>query len=156
MSDPLEDELNQEFAPAWRPDAGDTIIGRVVDLQLRTGDWEPYWIVTLELDDGERQAVHAFHFVLAEELRKIRPQIGHRIAIKYLGKPDGKRYENYRVATENKPEVDWGASPDPGASPDGAATDRPVEPDIPSATDALAASMPAAVASGPADDDIPF
>lgn len=139
----LEDELNQEFAPAWRPDPGDTIIGRVVDLQQRTGDWDPYWVVTLELDDGEREAVHAFHFVLAEELRKIRPQVGHRIAIKYLGKPDGKRYENYRVATENKPEIDWGT-----AVPEEQAKDDRQE--IP--TDDFAAAP-----AGSADvDNIPF
>lgn len=123
----LEDQLNEEFAPAWRPNEGDVIQGKVVSIAQRTGDYEPYWIVTLEKDDGTQEAIHAFHTRAKQELQKIRPQIGHRIAMKYLGKRDGKTYSyhDYRAATEHAPTVDWGKPAE--ERPEPAASDFPVD-----------------------------
>ena len=111
---PLEDDLNREFAPAWRPDPGDAVIGEVAEISSREGGYGAYPIITLTVADGTRLAVHAFHSVLLSELKKIKPQVGHRIGIKYVGRPQGKNYDVYRVATENPPDVDWETPGDPG------------------------------------------
>ena len=53
-------------------------------------------------DDGPEVAVHAFHTVLKHEIANKRPQVGDELAVKYLGIPDGKSYEAYRVLVEKK------------------------------------------------------
>lgn len=149
----LEDQLNEENAPAWRPEEGDIIEGKVVSIDQRpAGDYPAYWIVTIEKDDGTREAVHAFHSVLEQELKRIRPQVGHRIAVKYLGKKQGRNYSyaNYKAATEHKPDVEWG-TPDPEQDP--------VQSDIPADDFAAAPTVSAQNAAAQqqaADDDIPF
>ena len=71
---------------------GDKLIGTVVDLDERDSDYgdEPYPIVTVETDDGNELACHAFHTVARNELAKQRPVVGERIGIAYHGKADGK------------------------------------------------------------------
>jgi hypothetical protein len=148
----LEDQLNEENAPAWRPEEGDIIEGKVVSIDQRpAGDYPAYWIITLEKDDGSREAVHAFHSVLEQELKRIRPQVGHRIAIKYLGKKQGRNYSyaNYKAATENKPDVEWGPADE----------EKPIGSDIPSddfATAPTVAEQNAAAQKQTEHDDIPF
>lgn len=104
----LEDQLNAEQAESWKPEPGDAIIGEVVGISTRDAGWGPYRLLTIKRDDGTSIAVHAFHDVLKQELAAIKPQIGHRIGIKYLGKPAGKNYAHYKVATENPPVEQWG------------------------------------------------
>ena len=92
---------------------GDKLIGTVVDLDERDSAYgdEPYPIVTVETDDGNELAFHAFHTVARNELAKQRPVVGERIGIAYHGKKDGKNYESYRVIverTESEPKaIDW-------------------------------------------------
>lgn len=109
----LSDRLDS-FAEAWKPKPGDKLIGVVVDLDERTSDYDdgaPYPIVTVETDDGQELAFHAFHTVARNELGKQRPQLGDRIGIAYHGKPEGKSYESYRVIVEHaEPQaktLDW-------------------------------------------------
>lgn len=112
MTRSIEDRLEQGFAPGWRPEAGDQIVGTIVDISEGEGDYGPYPIVTIETADGDL-AVHAFHTVLRKELAAKRPVEGDRVGIKYLGIPAGKKYEAYRVALERAtPRAggpDWGA-----------------------------------------------
>ena len=110
----LSDQLDREFAPAWRPEPGDKLIGEVVEIGQRSGEWGAYPIVTVRQDDGQELALHAFHTVAANELAKARPQIGERIAIKYAGQragADGRtKYHAYRVAVERDAAAfNWGA-----------------------------------------------
>jgi len=109
----IADRLDN-FAEAWKPKPGDKLIGVVVDLDERASDYDdgsPYPIVTVENDDGQELAFHAFHTVARNELGKQRPQIGDRIGIAYHGKPEGKSYESYRVIVEHaEPQakaIDW-------------------------------------------------
>jgi hypothetical protein len=162
----LEDQLNEDFAPGWRPEPGDAVMGVVVDVSMRERQdfgqgTTPYPIVTLSQDDGTRVAVHAFHFVLEGELRKIKPQIGHRIGIKYLGKPEGKRYEVYRVVTDHPPQVEWGGgasvSPDPPESLNPNGTFAPGYGTLPPGTEAFTPQEPPPANPGAAkDESIPF
>lgn len=120
----LFDRLDR-FAEAWRPTtAGEKIVGRVVDVDLRESEYgAPYPIVTIETDDGVELAFHGFHTVARRELAKQRPQVGDRIGIAYHGRGEPSRpgmsgAELYRIIVERaEPEpVDWGAV-DPGGDP---------------------------------------
>ena len=105
------DRLNGPAPEAWRPKPGDTLVGKVVQLDTRTGDFEPYPIVTVAAEDGTERAWHAFHTVGRNELARQRPMIGDRLGVKYLGKSP-KGYEAYRVLVEHATPttaagVDW-------------------------------------------------
>jgi hypothetical protein len=41
----LEDQLNEDFAPGWRPEPGDAVMGVVVDVSMRER-YEVYRVVT--------------------------------------------------------------------------------------------------------------
>lgn len=99
----IQDRLNQEPAPGWRPEVGDQIIGTILEISEAPGtEYGPYPLLTIAQDDGTEVAVHAFHTVLKKELAAKRPVEGDRIGIKYLGIPSGKRYESYRVVLERR------------------------------------------------------
>jgi hypothetical protein len=97
MSDSVSDRLDRDFAPAWRFEPGGKVVGQVIELGEREGNFGRYPIVTLRTDNGDEFAVHAFHDVLARNLAQVAPEIGDRIGIKYLGKHPEKGYHAYRV-----------------------------------------------------------
>ncbi len=116
------DRLNRPPAEAWRPQVGDTLIGKVVELDIRTGvEFGDYPIVTVQTDDGRDLAWHCFHAVAKAELARRRPVVGDVIGVKALGRPAGKSYESYRVVVEHAdPQaadgVDWAAiAPESGS-----------------------------------------
>src|ERR1700749_2247450 len=88
---------NQPVGPeGWRPEEGDSITGKVTNLDLGWSDHQnaSYPIVTLEGDDGTLTSVHAFHAVLQSRLKSARPKLGDRLTITFHGKretKDGKR-----------------------------------------------------------------
>ncbi len=105
----LEDRLDSASEP-WKPSPGDKLIGSVVDIDERDAGYGLYPIVVVLADDGEQYAFHAFHTVAKSELAKARPVVGDRIGIKYLGKPEGKEYESYKVTVEREAgpqQLDW-------------------------------------------------
>jgi hypothetical protein len=92
------DDIDRE-TKGWKPDPGDKIVGRIVDVGERDSDYGgsyPVLTVRPEPDEGVDIAVHGFHTVLKNELAKLEPRVEERIAIKYLG-THAKGYENYRV-----------------------------------------------------------
>ena len=93
----LEGQLDTQFAPAWRPEPGDKLVGTVTELTERDGAYGPYPIITLRQEDGEEFAVHAFHGVLQSELARVAPKHGDTLGIKYSGKDQEKGYHRYRV-----------------------------------------------------------
>lgn len=94
------DRLALPDAEAWRPEVGDQVIGKVVDIGEREGDWGPYPVFVLASTDGELVAVHAFHGVLKNELGTV--QVGDEVGIAYKGMKAGAKqsYENYKVVIE--------------------------------------------------------
>lgn len=99
----IEDRLDRETAPGWKPEVGDQVIGTIVEISERPGtEYGPYQVITIEQADGTEVAVHAFHGVLKNELESKQPTEGDRIGIRYLGKKQGatREYENYRVVLE--------------------------------------------------------
>lgn len=134
----LTDRLDTDFAPGWRPDPGDKLIGEVVSVTERTGDFGPYPVVTVRCDTGDELALHAFHTVAAAKLAEQAPRAGERIGIKYKGKRDG-RYHDYSVVVERAAvPVDWSRYAEPSST-----TGEPDKPEDPP----LAAE---------AADDVPF
>jgi hypothetical protein len=115
----LSDQLDKDYAPAWRPVPGEKVIGAVTALDAREGAYGTYPIVTLETDDGEI-ALHCFHEVLQNELAKIAPKIGDRIGVKYVGKHPERGYHVYRVQRDGADdEFAWGqfGADEPAAPP---------------------------------------
>jgi hypothetical protein len=93
----LSEQLGQDFAPGWRPQEGDKIIGQVIDLaQGWSDESESYYpIVTVHNEETDEDvAIHCFHFVLQKKMKELKPKVGERIGIIYKGKvptKDGKR-----------------------------------------------------------------
>lgn len=125
----LKDRLDEETqtADAWRPEPNEELIGTVRRYNMRKmDDGSEYPIVTIERDDGEKFAWHAFHKVGRDQLEEDRPRVGDEIGIRYLGMVEGDpySYHNYRVAVEHKtpeppaesaaPAGDDGAGPSEG------------------------------------------
>ncbi|HXJ92663.1 MAG TPA: hypothetical protein VMT20_07245 [Terriglobia bacterium] len=102
----LKDKLDQEpvRAEAWRPDAGQELIGRITRINDREQDGrDPYPVVTVEEPDGSLIAFHAFHTVAKNQLLEAGAQAGDEIAIRYLGKKEdaARPYHNYRIVVEH-------------------------------------------------------
>ena len=57
-------------------------------------------------DDGTDVTVYCSRDVL-KEVAKHRPAVGDKIGIRYFGKPEGKRYEKYRVLAEKPVQLDY-------------------------------------------------
>src|SRR5215213_5893131 len=127
----LHEDLERDYAPAWKPSEGDALVGVVVDVTEREGNFGRYPIVTLRTADGEELAVHAFHEVLQGELAKVAPKPGDELGIRYLGKHPERGYHRYRVRRAgDTAEVDWGrygGGESDGLTDDGAATAEALE-----------------------------
>jgi hypothetical protein len=121
----IEDRLEAEYAEAWRPKAGATLVGEVVDITRLTSTYDgaAYPCVTIK-SDGEELAFHAFHAVAKRELTKIRPLVGDTIGIKYIGlkeTQDGRNVHVYRVASNaSGAEFSWGDFTGEGMEPSAA------------------------------------
>lgn len=155
----LEDRLDSTSEP-WKPNEGDKLIGTVVDIDERDGGYGSYPIIVVLTDSGDQLAFHAFHTVAKSELAKARPVVGDRIGVKYLGKPEGKNYESYRITVardDGRQQLDWDRI---GAEAEAEAPgERYVHSD--DSGDVLVDEVPDAIAAEQAqkevdDDDIPF
>lgn len=109
----LEYKLGLDYADAWLPEEGETILGVITSVSVGPDNgFGPYPIITILTNDGESKAVHAFHTVLKDRLIDIRPAVDEIIGIKYLGHilPDeGSKgvndYYAYKVLI-NRPDAD--------------------------------------------------
>jgi hypothetical protein len=122
----IEENLGREYAEAWRPNPGDMLVGEVVGLSSRDGGFGEYPIVVVRQGPTVETelAFHAIHAVAQHELAAQKPQIGERVAIKYLGRREaasGKPYHSYKIAIDRPAsEFDWsryGGEPDAGVEP---------------------------------------
>ena len=96
-------QLDNEYAPGWRPEPGATVIGTItsVDIGYSTyvGQRNSYPIITVEQENGDGPiAIHAFHIGLFAQLLRLQPAIGERIGIKYHGKRPVKNNPSQEVA----------------------------------------------------------
>lgn len=143
----FEESLDQELAEGWRPEEGDKIIGKIVNMTKGWSDYQqqyyPIIVVHDEVTDRD-VSVHAFHTALARRLIALKPRVGDRIGIKMgpkvplKGNPK-QSVQTYTCRVEGKQEDIWADIQDPRA-----VTDRSRGPAVP----ASEAPIP--------DDDIPF
>lgn len=119
---PIDQTDEFEFAPAWRPEEGESVSGRIVFRAQAQSEFGPYVALTIVppagrtihmqdpdgdvravTTDGETEiTVHCFGTVLDNAVKRIRPKLGETIAFKKLGKrlPKGKTAESAK-------ERDW-------------------------------------------------
>jgi hypothetical protein len=106
--------IDRDYAPAWRPAPGDTLVGTVTDISSRGGGYGEYPIIVVrpgETMDTE-VAFHAIHTVAQNELASKKPQVGETIAIKYVGKrkaaSGNATYHAYKIVIDRDAgEFDW-------------------------------------------------
>jgi hypothetical protein len=95
----------------WKPEVGANLVGEVIGVEQRDGEFGSYPIVIVITEDGSEFAFHGFHTVAKNELAKQRPAVGDKIAIKSFGRTEDDRgYERYRILVD-KPQaaLDWDA-----------------------------------------------
>lgn len=79
--------------------------------------------IDLELDDGTHRTLWLTHTVLKNKVARLKPDVGERIDVRYLGKRDGaaNAYHDFAVTMPERPEFkpDWDAigDEDPGPEP---------------------------------------
>ena len=150
----IDQQLDREYAEAWRPAPGEKLIGRVVEIGMRNGEFGGYPILTVKRDDGVELALHAFHTVATNELAAAKPQVGEQIAILYRGplkSADGKSsYHGYKVVMPERPAptFSWAAFGEPEPEPEPDVPIGPVEPGGPPPCEVLETRE--------GDDDIPW
>ncbi len=124
----ITDELDREYAPAWRPDPGDKLIGIVVAIDDRDGGYGPYKILTIRQDDGEELAWHAMHDVAKSKVAEENPKVDDQIGAKYRGftaKQDASgKYHDYALVVKHVAPDDDGTAAD--AAPDDESPVAPV------------------------------
>lgn len=159
-TDRVAEALDADFAEAWRPKPGEQVIGVVTAISEREGGFGKYPILTIQPDEGEPVAVHAFRTVLASKLAEASPKIAERLGVMYIGEVDGgeRRYHSYRVAVD-RPEqgVDWSTYSEDVAA-------QPAPSDVPGDTSGLESAAEAEAArrqerdenDAAASDEIPF
>lgn len=110
----LEEQLDQgapslDGAPkAWCPhkyeEQSPLLVGELVGVGtcLSDHDAREHPLLHVRTDDGDEFAVRCYHSVLEAEVRKLNPQVGERIGLRYFGMVKGRtsNYHHYRVAAE--------------------------------------------------------
>jgi hypothetical protein len=81
----------------WTPEPGDELVGAVVAVDRRTGQFGDYLVVTIDNGD-EEVGVPATGSVLSRHLERVK--VGDKVGIRFLGEgmsKSGRRYKNYTV-----------------------------------------------------------
>lgn len=167
-------ELDREHPPAWTPEPGETIVGRMVGFQpsvFTVHGNVP--VVTLEGPNGGRRSVWLIHKVLRRAFARENVVLGEIVAIRYLGKKDpagpGQPYADYKVGVDRNygdaAAPDWAAvlaahDDDPigddVAAPPGYGSNGVTAKQTGSDGATETAVVPAGAPLPPLDDDIPF
>ncbi len=91
MTTELPIHARLKSATSWRPGPGDVLRGHMVTVEARTTEYGTYPAVYVELEDGTLAVAHAFHTVLKEELKRVKPNPGDYIEMVYLGQQDSAK-----------------------------------------------------------------
>src|SRR5262245_9274944 len=156
-----DNTTNLEYAPGWRPDEGDVITGRVLELSKGASQWGQYPIVVIRQDNGDGDvAVHGFHPSLKNRLLDLQPRKGERIGIQYKGKRDSKSHPGQKVAVYivridgRDSDTAWAGLVPAGEPPQTPGTQLPMPPADDPQPEYTQADFD--TAGDKADDDIPF
>jgi hypothetical protein len=130
----MEQRLDFEPDP-WDPSPGDKVAGEVVAVTEYDDKFNPgatYPVVDLLVDPETLTGVRLYgsRTVLRNELRRLDPQPGDWLGVKYLGRIAGNDYDSYKVAMERRRPPQ--GPPRLAVVPPGATTgDEPPPPDGP-------------------------
>ena len=107
----LQDRLNRTTV-AWKPEEGDSLTGRVIDVEQMENEYGIHPVLTIVTDGGREVTWHVFGTVAQKEVARQRPKVGDGIGVKYLGQPEGKAYKLWRVVVEHidpepRKDIDW-------------------------------------------------
>jgi hypothetical protein len=107
-------KLDQPRAETFRfAKAGDEIAGTVVRLDVAGTEYGQQKIVVVDPGDGNLRSIWLLHDALLSQMRKLKPQPGDVIAVRYLGRQtsgSGRSYHAYTVATDaDQPQFAWDA-----------------------------------------------
>lgn len=87
----LEERLAAGKPEAWQPaKEGDAIVGVIEDITTITTDYGPSIVTTLLTDDGTARNVAWFGGVLKGKWESLKPVIGMKVAVQYLGTKPSK------------------------------------------------------------------
>jgi hypothetical protein len=144
----LDEWLDAPEAEPWKPEVGDSVQGKVLEICERQNEFNPNGYPVVTIDAGDRIVqVHGFHEVLGNELARLEVQVADRVGVKYLGRKDGNvGYHRYKVVKDGVgPSFSWDKY-------------RPRGDDSPEADSNAAGEAPPADESqhGGDDGDIPF
>jgi hypothetical protein len=107
--------LDEPRPEAWRnPSPGEELAGTVVRIEAGDLGEGEVPIVVIDTGDGLR-SIWLFHDALLSQMRKLQPQAGDVIAVRYNGKQksaSGRSYHSYTVATDRpRAQFQWGKRP---------------------------------------------
>lgn len=134
------EEGGEAWPPAWKPQPGERLAGRLIRTDTRTTPYGPSGVAIVEDEAGVSWCVY-LSTVLKAAFEEQRPQPEDRVEIQYHGKHESKGYHRHTLVCERP-------APCP-AQPQKAA---------PAPRAAARPSAPPPVNRGPAerDDDDPF
>lgn len=95
-------EWGDEWPPAWKPKPGDILTGRVLCYDKGVTPYGEVRTCIVEQDDGERVSLWLSTTVLLDQFKRLKPGIGERIGLKYLGKHSDLGYHRYRLVVDRE------------------------------------------------------
>jgi hypothetical protein len=107
----IDDRLSAS-SEAWRPadtkdypDHPATLVGRIVEIEDLEGDYGAYPLIHVIDDDGNEWRWSVFGSVAQKRVAALKPAVGDRIGVKYLGEEPsknypGKSYRNWKIVVE--------------------------------------------------------
>ena len=100
----LKRELDEfeDWPPAWRPEPGDVLVGKILRYDQGHTDYGPVRTVIVETDAGDRLSVWLSSTVLLNEFARLKPKVGERIGIKYLGMHAERGYHRWRLVVDRE------------------------------------------------------
>src|SRR5215210_3049859 len=121
----LAAQLDRRHTESWIPDEpGDTVEGEFLRLDRGTTEYGAAAIAVIRTDDGRERAIWLLHAVLKNELARVRPEPGERLAIRFDGRKrsaKGHNYAAYSVAVDREETApsweDIDDEPDPRGEP---------------------------------------
>jgi hypothetical protein len=106
-----------EPPPAWKPVPGEILTGTVRGYDTYCGQFGECPVAFIEEEaEGHLMSVYLSATVLYNEFKKVRPKVGEKVGIRYLGKVEGGgrgEYQRFKVMVDRPFNVDafFGVAP---------------------------------------------
>ena len=95
----LETGGDGSYPDTWRPEAGDTIVGKYVSMEEEVGKYSQNVYVLEDTETGAKTSVFG-NVVMDDKMAEA--EFGDTVGIKYIGKQ--KNYHNYNVVVRHAEE----------------------------------------------------